>query len=98
MLYGKDDINLEYYKFCEDARYKLMREQDHHPKKSSYVVLRYVLLTPCLQRLYASREIAEHMTWHATHQTKEGSMCHPSDAEAWKRFDRTYPVLQKPHK
>ncbi|KAL0328133.1 UNVERIFIED_CONTAM: hypothetical protein Scaly_2245900 [Sesamum calycinum] len=31
------------------------------------------------------------MTWHATHQTEEGSMCHPSDVEAWKHFDRMYP-------
>ncbi|KAL0439468.1 UNVERIFIED_CONTAM: hypothetical protein Slati_2429800 [Sesamum latifolium] len=34
---------------------------------------------------------AEHMTWHANHQTEEGSMCHPSDAEAWRHFDRTHP-------
>ncbi|KAL2252612.1 UNVERIFIED_CONTAM: hypothetical protein Sindi_0055900 [Sesamum indicum] len=31
------------------------------------------------------------MMWHATHQRKEGSTCHPSDVEAWKYFDRTYP-------
>ncbi|KAL0324682.1 UNVERIFIED_CONTAM: hypothetical protein Scaly_2435300 [Sesamum calycinum] len=31
------------------------------------------------------------MTWHAIHQTEEGSMCHPSDAETWKHFDRMYP-------
>ncbi|KAL0419059.1 UNVERIFIED_CONTAM: hypothetical protein Sradi_1319400 [Sesamum radiatum] len=31
------------------------------------------------------------MTWHATLQIEEGSMCHPSDAEAWKYFDRIYP-------
>ncbi|KAL0378810.1 UNVERIFIED_CONTAM: hypothetical protein Sradi_3186500 [Sesamum radiatum] len=42
-------------------------------------------------RLYASRAIAEHMTWHATHQLEEGSMCHPSDAEVWKHFDPMYP-------
>ncbi|KAL0420781.1 UNVERIFIED_CONTAM: hypothetical protein Slati_3101000 [Sesamum latifolium] len=33
------------------------------------------------------------MTWHANHQTEEGSMCHPSDAEAWRHFDRTHPEL-----
>ncbi|KAL0301479.1 UNVERIFIED_CONTAM: hypothetical protein Sradi_6424700 [Sesamum radiatum] len=27
MLYWKDDINLDYYKFCGDARYKSTREQ-----------------------------------------------------------------------
>ncbi|KAL0312928.1 UNVERIFIED_CONTAM: hypothetical protein Sradi_5692100 [Sesamum radiatum] len=31
------------------------------------------------------------MMWHATHQTEEGSMCYPSDAEAWKHFDQMYP-------
>ncbi|KAL0438870.1 UNVERIFIED_CONTAM: hypothetical protein Slati_2370000 [Sesamum latifolium] len=31
------------------------------------------------------------MTWRANHQTEEGSMCHPSDAEAWRHFHRTYP-------
>ncbi|KAL0291342.1 UNVERIFIED_CONTAM: hypothetical protein Scaly_2641600 [Sesamum calycinum] len=40
-----------------------------------------------IHRLYSSRATAEHMTWHATHQTEEGSMCHPSDVDAWKHFD-----------
>ncbi|KAL0381107.1 UNVERIFIED_CONTAM: hypothetical protein Sangu_0175000 [Sesamum angustifolium] len=37
--------------------------------------------------LYASPATAEHMTWHACHQTDKGSTCHPSDAEAWRHFD-----------
>ncbi|KAL0412275.1 UNVERIFIED_CONTAM: hypothetical protein Slati_3817200 [Sesamum latifolium] len=40
---------------------------------------------------YASQVTAEQMTWHANHQTEEGSMCHPSDAEVWRHFDRTHP-------
>ncbi|KAL0293917.1 UNVERIFIED_CONTAM: hypothetical protein Scaly_3133100 [Sesamum calycinum] len=51
---------------------------------------RYLPLTPRLQRLYSLRATTEHMMWHATHQTDEGSMCHPSDAEAWKHFDWMY--------
>ncbi|KAL0370881.1 UNVERIFIED_CONTAM: hypothetical protein Sangu_0406200, partial [Sesamum angustifolium] len=36
--------------------------------------------------------------WHTTHQTKKGSMCHPSDAEAWKYFDWMYPnFIEEPH-
>ncbi|KAL0423236.1 UNVERIFIED_CONTAM: hypothetical protein Sradi_0858400 [Sesamum radiatum] len=31
------------------------------------------------------------MTWHASHLTEEDSICHPSDAEAWRHFDRTHP-------
>ncbi|KAL0439379.1 UNVERIFIED_CONTAM: hypothetical protein Slati_2420900 [Sesamum latifolium] len=50
---------------------------------------------PRVCRLYSSRSTAEHMKWHATHQTEEGSMCHPSDAEAWRHFDQMYPNFVK---
>ncbi|KAK4397725.1 hypothetical protein Sango_1248000 [Sesamum angolense] len=38
-----------------------------------------------------ARATTDHMTWHATHQIKKGSMCHQSDTEVWKHFDRMYP-------
>ncbi|KAL0286748.1 UNVERIFIED_CONTAM: hypothetical protein Sangu_2722000 [Sesamum angustifolium] len=90
-LYSKDDIDLGYCKICGDGRYKPARGRDPHKKRSPYAVLRYLPLTPHLQRLYSSRATAEHMTWHATHQIDEGSICHPSDVRAWKYFDRIYP-------
>ncbi|KAK4390285.1 hypothetical protein Sango_2091800 [Sesamum angolense] len=34
---------------------------------------------------------AEQIMWHANHQIEEGSMCHSSDAEAWRYFDQRYP-------
>ncbi|KAL0377067.1 UNVERIFIED_CONTAM: hypothetical protein Scaly_0824300 [Sesamum calycinum] len=40
MLYWKDDVDLEYCKFCGDPRYKPSRGRDPHRKKSPYVVLR----------------------------------------------------------
>ncbi|KAK4385676.1 hypothetical protein Sango_2691600 [Sesamum angolense] len=40
MLYWKDDVDLEYCKFCEDARYKPSRGKAPHWKKSSYAILR----------------------------------------------------------
>ncbi|KAL0294870.1 UNVERIFIED_CONTAM: hypothetical protein Sradi_6864100 [Sesamum radiatum] len=90
MLYWKDDVGLEYCKFCGDTRYKPSLERDPHRKKSPYAVLRYLPLTPHLERLYSSRVTANHMTWHATHQREEGAMCHLSDAEAYKHFNRMY--------
>ncbi|KAL0440684.1 UNVERIFIED_CONTAM: hypothetical protein Sradi_0007300 [Sesamum radiatum] len=75
----------------DGTRGKPSRGRDLCRKKSLYAALSYLLLNARLQRLYSSRAIAEHMMWHATHQTEEGSMCHPSDAEAWKHFDRIYP-------
>ncbi|KAL0309090.1 UNVERIFIED_CONTAM: hypothetical protein Sradi_5851300 [Sesamum radiatum] len=71
--------------------YKPARDRNPRRKKFPYVVLRYLPLTPRLQRLYASPATAEHMTWHASHVTEEDFMCHPSDAEAWRHFDRTHP-------
>ncbi|KAL0296190.1 UNVERIFIED_CONTAM: hypothetical protein Sradi_6671100 [Sesamum radiatum] len=87
MLYWKNDVNLEYCKHYGDGRYKPARGPDLHRKKSPYAALRYLPLTSRLQRLYSSRATVEHMMWHATHQIVEGSMCHPSDVEAWKHFD-----------
>ncbi|KAL0394787.1 UNVERIFIED_CONTAM: hypothetical protein Slati_4444900 [Sesamum latifolium] len=87
----KDDIDLDYCKFYGEARYKPTRERNHNRKKTPYAVLRYLLIISRLQRLYASQVAAEQMTWHANHHTEEASMCHPSDAEAWRHFDRTHP-------
>ncbi|KAL0462348.1 UNVERIFIED_CONTAM: hypothetical protein Slati_0122400 [Sesamum latifolium] len=67
MLYWKDDIGLDYCKFCGDPRYKPTRDRNSQHKKSPYAVLRYLLLIPRLQRLYASPAMVEHMTWHACH-------------------------------
>ncbi|KAL0448284.1 UNVERIFIED_CONTAM: hypothetical protein Slati_1384800 [Sesamum latifolium] len=98
MLYWKDNIDLDYCKFCAEARYKPTKEHNPNRKKTLYAVLRYLLITPRLQTLYASQVTVEHMTWHANHQTEEGSMCHPSDAEAWRHFDRTHPnFVAEPH-
>ncbi|KAL0448596.1 UNVERIFIED_CONTAM: hypothetical protein Slati_1416000 [Sesamum latifolium] len=87
MLYWKDDIDMENCKFCGDPRYKPTRDRNPRYKKSLYAVLRYLPLTSRLQRLYASPATTEHMTWYASHVTEEGSMCHPSNAEAWRHFD-----------
>ncbi|KAL0404235.1 UNVERIFIED_CONTAM: hypothetical protein Sradi_2064300 [Sesamum radiatum] len=92
MLYWKDDVDFEYFKFCGDARYKPTGEQDSRHKKSPYP-FRYLPVTPRPQELYASRMCGAHIT---THQTKEGFMRHPSKAEALRHSDRTYPAVQKP--
>ncbi|KAL0446168.1 UNVERIFIED_CONTAM: hypothetical protein Slati_1744700 [Sesamum latifolium] len=78
-------------KFCGEARYKPSRESNPNRTKTSYVILRYLLISTRLQRLYVSKATAEQMTWHAIHEMEEESMCHPSDTEAWRHFDPTHP-------
>ena len=38
-----------------------------------------------------SPRTAKHMTWHQTHDAVDGVMVHPSDGEAWKRFNSVHP-------
>ncbi|KAL0454699.1 UNVERIFIED_CONTAM: hypothetical protein Slati_0809100 [Sesamum latifolium] len=86
-------IDFTMYACCRAAfveRYKPARVRNPNGKKTTYAVLRYLPITPRLQRLYVSKTTAKQMTWHTTHQTEERSMVHPSDAEAWKHFDRTH--------
>ena len=40
--------------------------------------------------MFATRNIAEAMTWHSENRRGQGNMAHPSDSEAWKHFDRTF--------
>jgi len=42
----------------------------------------YFPLKPRLQRLYAPRNIAEHMRWHNNHRHEDVILRHPSDGEA----------------
>ncbi|XP_039115956.1 uncharacterized protein LOC120251500 isoform X2 [Dioscorea cayenensis subsp. rotundata] len=100
MLYWKSDANEVFCKFCNEPRYKQLKSQrgvpDNRPcKRIAQAILRYLPLTPRLQRLYASNATTAHITWHATHERNDGVICHPSDAEAWKHFDKTYPDFAK---
>jgi hypothetical protein len=47
--------------------------------------------------MYLSAELAKHMRWHKEGERSysEGVMGHPSDAEAWKDFDREFPEFSK---
>ncbi|XP_075091135.1 uncharacterized protein LOC142171635 [Nicotiana tabacum] len=87
MLYYKGDAYLESYKFCEKPRFKRVSSRQKVVVKSMH----YLPLIPRLKRLYASMSSAPHMRWHYKNRRSPGIMCHPSDGEAWKHFDRTYP-------
>ncbi|KAL0369910.1 UNVERIFIED_CONTAM: hypothetical protein Sangu_0309100 [Sesamum angustifolium] len=58
MLYWKDNIDLDYCKFCGEARYKLNKESNPNRTKTPYALLRYLSITSRLQRLYALQATA----------------------------------------
>ena len=89
MLYYKEDVDLESCKFCSHPCYKT----GSTGKKLAIKAMHYLPLIPRLKRLYASNSFVPHMRWHHENRRPPSVMCHPSDGEAWKHFDRTYPDL-----
>lgn len=91
MLFYKADINEKVCRFCNEERYLLKKTSYNKVKEVSRKRMWYLPLAPRLQRLYASPATASNMRWHCENVREEGVLIHPSDGEAWKHFDRTYP-------
>ncbi|XP_016436464.1 uncharacterized protein LOC107762612 [Nicotiana tabacum] len=87
MLYYKDDAILENCKFRGMSRFKQLASGNKVTVKSMH----YLPLIPRLKRLYASMSSAPHMRWHFENKRPPVVLCHPSDGEAWKHFDRVFP-------
>ena len=96
MLYYKEntDKSITNCLFCKSDRYlKVNRrgiEKKIHVKK-----MWYFPLIPRLKRLYSSMATASHMRWYSENQRDPNIMCHPSDGEAWKHFDRMHPEFSQ---
>ncbi|XP_018632714.1 uncharacterized protein [Nicotiana tomentosiformis] len=109
ILYWEDDVNAEACKYCHTSRWKPEKEssKEHAPvtskkqkkkkkkkkKKKAAKFLRYFSLKSRLQRLFMCSKIEEHMRWHAEDGNKDGTIRHPTDGEAWKRFNTTFLVF-----
>ncbi|XP_021749414.1 uncharacterized protein LOC110715152 [Chenopodium quinoa] len=87
MLFWKDDAQLSTCRVCGSDRYKKTSKGSLVPLN----VLFYFPITPRLQRLFATKNISEEMTWHAKNPRVQGTMAHPSDSEAWKHLDSCFP-------
>ncbi|WVZ21047.1 hypothetical protein V8G54_008369 [Vigna mungo] len=89
--YGKNDGALLECKICGKPRYQPRKTGASTTKQVPVKSMFYLPLIPRLQRMYASTQTAEHMTWHYENRSTNGVLRHPCDGEAWKHFDRVYP-------
>jgi len=80
MLFWKDAGELEKCTVYGAKRWFMRKTV--RDKKILKKVLIYFPLSPRLQRLYATKNVAEHMTWHHKHQRTDDFVEHPSDGEA----------------
>jgi len=88
MLFWKATVELEKYTICDAERWFMRKTV--RGKKIPKKVLIYFPIGLILQRLYVTKNVAEHMTWHHEHQRTNDFMERPSDGEAWKHFDTTF--------
>jgi len=90
LFYTEENLELKEWKFCNAPRYTKRKVGKGRFKEVPVKRMHYLPLIPRLKRLYASMSSAPHMRWH--HKKRQpGVLCHPSDGEAWKHFDQTYP-------
>ncbi|KAF7152175.1 hypothetical protein RHSIM_Rhsim01G0051800 [Rhododendron simsii] len=87
-LFWKENENLENCPKCNEPRYKV---NDGTGKKIPHKILRYLPLTPRLQRLYCCERIAPDMRWHKDKRVDDDELRHPADAQEWKNFDERFP-------
>jgi len=88
MLFWNEADGLHRCSFCDERRYLGTNKEGRQiPRKQ----LIYFPIGPRLQRLYATKKTAENMRWHHEHKRPPGVMAHPSDSEAWKHLDASYP-------
>lgn len=90
MLFYKENEHKENCTVCGEARYE-ESARGNRSKRVPRKVLRYLPITPRLQRLYMSETMAKHMRYHARPREESNVMGHPSDGEAWKEFDKEFP-------
>ncbi|OMO99515.1 Transposon, En/Spm-like protein [Corchorus capsularis] len=92
MLRMKAERNLPESTFNEFA--KMLKDnlpRDNTLPENFYGYKRYKNMRGRVDNPKRKRIAHAILRWHFSHEIDEGHMCHLSDAEAWKHFDRTYP-------
>ena len=98
MLYYGSNISKEKCDVCGHDRFK-EGHQSKSAKRLPHKVLRYLPITPRLQRLFMAPTTAEYMRWHKDGMRENnGVMVHPADGKAWKEFDLLHPDFSKDKK
>ena len=87
---GKNDASLLQCKFYGHPRYRTLHGGQRQKKPISLKSMFYLPIILKLQRMFASMQTTQHMTWHDEKKI-QGMLRHPSDGQAWKHFDRKHP-------
>ncbi|XP_021737551.1 uncharacterized protein LOC110704076 [Chenopodium quinoa] len=98
MLYWEENENATSCHVCGTPRWKSndMENVEGKTHKIPAKILRYFpIKKKRLQRLFMCQETAKYMTWHVNGREKDGLLQHPVDGQAWKDFDKSYPMFSE---
>jgi hypothetical protein len=93
VLFRKDHEKATHCPKCKASRYIEVDSGEGRPKTqltTPVSVLRYLSPIERIQRMYMTKEYAKQMTWHKTGRRYSDNLTHPSDAEAWTKFDEKH--------
>jgi hypothetical protein len=92
-LFRKDHEKATHCPKCKASRYIEVDSGEGLPKTqltTPVSVLRYLPPIQRIQRMYMTEESVKQMTWHKTGHRHSDNLTHPSDAEAWTKFDEKH--------
>ena len=96
VLYRNEYADLEKCPRCKKSRWKLNESNGNvigkkkNHKKVPHKILRYFPLTPRLQRLFLTKNIASEMRWHKEGRVDDGVLRHPVDSMTWKQLNEVH--------
>ena len=92
ILYRNEYESLHECPKCGLSRYK-SRENVHNgsdQKRPPAKVLWYLPIIPRFKRLFANKETAKNLRWHADVRKNDGLLRHPADSPQWRNIDTMY--------
>lgn len=88
VLFWKENAEKHAYSACGESRWLYDKNQG---KELPQKVLWHFHLKLRLQRLFVRKELTKDIRWHKDKWVADGVILwHPTDALAWKEFDRLY--------
>ncbi|XP_019191067.1 PREDICTED: uncharacterized protein LOC109185582 [Ipomoea nil] len=93
VLYWKEYSNLHVCPKCGASRYKRknVAYQCEDKKSPPAKVLWYLPVIPRFKRLFANKNDAKNLQWHAKGRKEDGKLRHPADSPQWRNINRMFP-------
>ena len=89
VLFCKENENARNCPKCGESRYEDV--EGGIPRK----VLQHFPLKIHLEHMFCTIDLADLMVWHSKHQSKDDTLRVPSDCEAFKNIDATWPMFKE---